>query len=81
VSEDIYVDFFCSFLVSRYSEDSGSPARSYLLRVRDGDSLMVYPSEMRSSLEEHVLVVRVYRHRGLALSIHFLSLDAGVLCF
>jgi len=51
------------------------------LRVRDGDSLMVYPSEMRSSLEEHVLVVRVYRHRGLALSIHFLSLDAGVLCF
>jgi len=45
VSEDIAVDFFCGSLVSRYSEDSGSAAGSSLLRVRDGESLMAYPSE------------------------------------
>jgi hypothetical protein len=57
VSEDISVDFFCSSLVSRYSEDSGSAAASSLLRVRDGDSLMAYPSERWLSLVETFLVV------------------------
>ena len=45
ICDDIAVDFFCGSLVSRYSEDSRSAAASSLLRVRDGDSLMAYPSE------------------------------------
>ena len=45
ISDDIVVDFFCGSLVSRYSEDSRSAAVFSLLRVRDGDSLMAYPSE------------------------------------
>ena len=45
VSENISVDFFCSSLVSRCSEDSGSAAGSSPLRIRDGDSLIVYPNE------------------------------------
>jgi hypothetical protein len=45
VSDDIAVDFFFGSLVSRYSEDSRSAAGSSLLRVRDGDSLMAYPSQ------------------------------------
>ena len=39
---------------------------------------MAFPSERCFSLVEHFLIVQVYRNRGLAVSIHFLSLEAGV---
>jgi hypothetical protein len=40
--------------------------------------LMAYPSERWSSIVEHYVIVQVYRNRGLAESIQFLSLEAGV---
>jgi hypothetical protein len=56
VFKDIAVDFLCDSLVSRYSEDPRSVVGSSLLRVRDGYSLMAYPSERFVGLDVPALV-------------------------